>query len=70
MKLIDNWRAEMHRLWSVQASIWFAVFTSVATTLSGFAGVFNPYFLLVLSVVVNLALLPLARLAKQKVPNG
>lgn len=65
MKLIDNWDRELHRLWSIRFSIGFAVFTGIASVLSAFEGSFNPYFLLALSVVVNLALLPLARLAKQ-----
>lgn len=69
MRLIDNWGSELHRLWSIRFSIGFAVFTGVAGALSAFDGALNPYFLLALSVVVNLALLPLARLAKQDAPN-
>lgn len=70
MRLIDNWGSELHRLWSIRFSIGFAVFTGVATALAGFGEVLNPYFLLVLCVVVNLVLLPLARLAKQEAPDG
>lgn len=69
MRLIDNWPRELHRLWSIRFSIGFAVFTGVAGVVSAFEQTLNPYFLLALSVAVNLALLPLARLAKQEAPD-
>lgn len=66
MRLIDNASREFHRLWSIRASVGFAVFTAIAGGIGWFADTVNPYLLLVLAVLFNLALLPLARLAKQE----
>jgi len=68
MKLIDNWAAELHRLWSIRISLAFGVFTGVAAVLGAFTDVFNPWALLTISVVVNVALIPLSRLVKQAGP--
>lgn len=70
MKLVENWKAELHRLWSIRLSLAFGVFTGTAAVLSAFVDVFNPWFLLAISVVVNIALIPLARLVKQPDPAG
>lgn len=66
MRLIDNAKHEFHRLWSIRISLWFGVFTGVAAGLNAFVEVLNPYLFLSLCVVVNVALIPLARLAKQE----
>lgn len=68
MKLIDDWKIEFHRLWSIRASIALAVFLGVASVISLFGDVFNPWFLLGLAIVVNLAIIPLSRLVEQKKP--
>lgn len=68
MKLVDNWRVELHRLWSIRISLAFGVFTGTAAVLSAFVDVFNPWFLLAISVVVQVVLIPLARLSKQSEP--
>lgn len=65
VRLIEDWRAELHRLWCIRISIAFAVFTGVSGVISAFVDVLNPWALVVLSVVVNLALVPLSRLVKQ-----
>lgn len=65
MQLVENWRVELHRLWSIRLSLAFGVFTGTAAVLGAFVDVFNPWFLLAISVVVNVALIPLARLSKQ-----
>jgi len=66
MKLIDNWQTELHRLWSIRVSLAFGVFTGVSAVLGAFTDVLNPWALLTISVVVNVVLMPLARLAKQE----
>lgn len=66
LRLIDNWPAELHRLWSIRFSLAFGAFTGAAAVTSAFTDVFNPWALLGLSVFVNVALIPLARLAKQE----
>lgn len=66
MKLIDNAKDEFHRLWSIRFSIWFAVFTAVASCVCLFGDYFNPFLLLGVCVFANLILIPLARLMKQK----
>jgi hypothetical protein len=66
LRLIDDAGREFHRLWSIRASVGFAVFTAVAGGIGWFSGTVNPYVLLVLAVLFNLALIPLSRLAKQE----
>jgi hypothetical protein len=66
LRLIDNWSTELHRLWSIRFSLAFGAFTGVAAVTSAFSDVFNPWVLLGLSVFVNVALMPLARLMKQE----
>jgi hypothetical protein len=66
LKLIDEWRKELHRLWSIRISIACGVFTGTAAVLSAFDDVFNPWFLLAVSIVVNVALIPLSRLVQQE----
>lgn len=65
-RLVDDWATELHRLWSIRFSLAFGVFTGVAAVSSAFVDVFDPWVLLVLSVFVNTALIPLARLTKQE----
>ncbi len=69
MRLIDDWHKELHRLWSIRISLFFGVLTGVASVLNAFTDVFNPWFLLAISVVVNAAIIPLARLIKQDPPT-
>jgi ABC-type nitrate/sulfonate/bicarbonate transport system permease component len=69
MRLIENAWRELHRLWSIRISLFFGVLTGVALGLSAFVDVFNPYLFMGISVVVNVALIPLARLMKQKEPD-
>jgi hypothetical protein len=68
VKWIDNAKQEFHRLWTIRASIAFAVFTAAAVALDAHAAVFNPWVLLVLSIVFNGLLIPITRLAKQAEP--
>lgn len=65
MRLIDNWKRELHRLWVIRASLAFAAFTAVSGGIGFLAGVLDPWLLIGLSVVFNVACVPLARLAKQ-----
>ncbi len=66
MWLIDDWKAEFHRLWSIRISLFVGVLTGVAGVIHMFANVFNPWFLLGVSVFVNTAVIPLARIMKQE----
>jgi ABC-type nitrate/sulfonate/bicarbonate transport system permease component len=70
MRLIDNAGREFHRLWTIRVSLWFGVFTGIAAGLNAFVDMLNPYLFLALSVIVNVALIPLARLSKQGEPDG
>jgi hypothetical protein len=45
MRRIDNWKSELHRLWSVRTSIAFGVFTTISEVMAAFTDVFNPWFL-------------------------
>lgn len=69
MRLIDNAGREFHRLWTIRVSLWFGIFTGVAVGLNAFIDILNPYLFLALSVIVNVVLIPLARLSKQDDPE-
>lgn len=66
LRLIDDWRTEFHRLLSVQVSVTYGAFTGIACIIAAFIPVFNPWVLAGISVFVNVALIPLARLVKQR----
>ncbi|WLA80269.1 hypothetical protein [Bradyrhizobium elkanii] len=70
MRLIENAGREFHRLWTIRVSLWFGIFTGVAAGLNAFVDILNPYLFLALSVIVNVLLIPLARLSKQADPDG
>lgn len=67
LKLIDHAARDLHRLWSVRIAIAYGVFTGVAMVISAFIDVFNPWFLLGISVFVSVATV-LLRLVKQADP--
>lgn len=69
MRLIDNAWREFNRLWTIRISLAVGVFNGIAAVLGAFTDIFNPWFLVVLSVIVNTAVIPLARLAKQREPQ-
>jgi hypothetical protein len=64
LRLIPNASRDLHRLWSVRVSIAYGVFTGMALVISAFVDVFNPWFLLAISVAVSVATV-LLRLTKQ-----
>lgn len=64
MKLIDNWKTEIHRLWSVRASLFMFVLTGAVLGLAAFVDVFNPWFFLLLSCA-GYGLIGFLRLVKQ-----
>lgn len=64
--LIDDWHTEVHRLWSIRISLFYGIFAGMSAVLWAFVPVFNPWLLLGISIVVNLILIPLARLVKQQ----
>ena len=47
MRLIDNWKTELHRLWTTRAGIFLFVLTEVLAIMPSVADAFNPRFLLV-----------------------
>ena len=64
MKLIDNWKEELHRLWTVRASLFMFVLVGAVLGLSAFVTVFNPWFFLALSCA-GYGLIGFLRLVKQ-----
>lgn len=67
LKFIETARQDLHRLWTVRIALAYAVFTGTAMVLSAFVDVFNPWFLLAISIFVSVAIVVL-RLLKQKDP--
>jgi galactitol-specific phosphotransferase system IIC component len=66
MCLIDNWKAELRRLWSIRLSFFFGAVNGIALGLAAFYDVLNPWLFMGLNVVVYMLLFPLARLWKQE----
>jgi hypothetical protein len=64
MRLIDDWRTELHRLWTVRASLFMFVLTGAVLGLSAFSDVFNPWFFLTLNAL-GYGLIGFLRLVKQ-----
>ncbi len=64
MRLIDNWKAELIRLWTVRASLFMFVLTGGVLGLSAFVNVFNPWFFLLLCCL-GYGLIGFLRLVKQ-----
>ena len=64
MRLIDDWRTELHRLWTVRASLFMFVLTGGVLGLSAFSDVFNPWFFLTLNAA-GYGLIGFLRLVKQ-----
>jgi uncharacterized membrane protein len=69
LRLIDNARRDLHRFWVNRIAIAYACFTGTAMVLSAFVDVFNPWFLLAVSIFVSIAIVVL-RMVKQKDPMG
>lgn len=67
MKLIDDWKTELHRLWTVRASLFMFLLTGAVLGLSAFVNIFNPWFFLVLSCA-GYGLIGFLRLVKQVPP--
>lgn len=64
LRFIDDVWTELHRLWTVRASLFMFVLTGAVLGLSAFADVFNPWFFLVLSCG-GYGLIGFLRLVKQ-----
>lgn len=64
MHLIDNARAEFHRLWSIRVALFFAALNGFVLGLAAFVDVFNPWLFMALNVA-GYTLLIGARLVKQ-----
>lgn len=67
LRWVDNVGQELHRLWSIRIALAYGVFTGIAMVISAFVDVFNPWFLLGISVFVSVAIVVL-RLVKQADP--
>jgi hypothetical protein len=64
MRLIDDWKTELHRLWTVRVSLFMFVLTGAVLGLSAFVNVFNPWFFLILNAC-GYGLIGFLRLVKQ-----
>jgi hypothetical protein len=62
--LIDDWQTDMHRLWTVRASLFMFILTGAVLGLAAFVDVFNPWFFLGLSCA-GYGLIGYPRLVKQ-----
>ena len=62
--LIDNWRSEFRRLWSIRIGLFFGALNGAVLGLAAFQDVISPYLFLGLNVV-GWAVLVGARLLKQ-----
>ena len=66
MRLIDDWRTELHRLWTIRISRAVGVFNHMAGVPGAFAEILAPWFMASLGAFANTAVIPPARQAKQR----
>lgn len=52
MKLIDDWRAKLNKMWSVRVAVFTALLASADSILSAFVGSIPPLVYAVLSIVI------------------
>ncbi len=64
MRLIDDWKTELHRLWTVRVSLFMFVLTGALVALPAFADHLNPHFFLALCCA-SYGLIGFLRLVKQ-----
>lgn len=64
LELIDNWKTEIHRLWTVRVSMFMFMLTGAVLGLAAFVNVFNPWFFLTLCCL-GYGLIGYLRLVKQ-----
>lgn len=64
MTLIDDWRREFRRLWSIRVALFFGALNGAVLGLAAFVDVINPWTFLILNVV-GYAVIAVARLLKQ-----
>lgn len=64
MKLIDDWKAEIHRLWTVRLALFMFVLTGASAALPAVQDKLNPHFFFFVSTLAW-ALVGYLRLVKQ-----
>lgn len=64
MKLIENWRSEIRRLWSIRAALILAALNGAVLGLAAFVDIINPWLFLILNVL-GYAAIAIFRLLKQ-----
>lgn len=64
LRLIDDWKTELHRLWSVRASIFLFVLSNSLALLPSVADALNPRFMLFMFGLL-IALVVFLRIVKQ-----
>lgn len=64
MALIDNWKSEFHRLWSMQVGLFFFVLNGAVVGLAAFSDELNPKLFLLLNMA-GYGLIGLMRILKQ-----
>jgi hypothetical protein len=64
MRLIDNWKTEIHRLWTIRIGLFFGALNGFVLGLAAFTDVFNPWLFMALNVF-GWVLLVGARITKQ-----
>lgn len=64
MALIDNWKSEFHRLWSLRVGLFFFVLNGALVGLAAFNQVLNPVLFMGLNML-GYGLIGVMRLLKQ-----
>lgn len=64
MKMIDNWRAEIRRLWSIRLAIFWGALSGLYSAWGAFQEVLPPYLFAGVSMIMCAAIMG-ARLTKQ-----
>jgi hypothetical protein len=64
VKLIDGWRRELLRLWSIRTALFFGALNGALLGLAAFIDAIDPYWFLILNIV-GYATVAGARILKQ-----
>ncbi len=68
MRLIPNWKTELHRLWSARLAIYLSILNGLALGLAALIDVVKPWIFIALNVVAYAAIAVL-RIIKQPEPK-
>ncbi len=68
MRLIPNWKTELHRLWSSRLAIYLGILNGLALGIAALVDVINPWLFIGINVLAYVAI-AVVRIIKQPDPK-